>query len=79
MHHDLIGHFSSGVRRDHIEETEKIKPYISVQNRQFSVGVQTNHTEVTPEEVTQIKNTMADNQNSCDSCGLLFDSPHDVQ
>ena len=79
VHHDLIGHFSSGVRRDHIEETEKVKPYISVQNRQFSVGVQTNHTEVTPEEVTQIKNTMADNQNSCDSCGLLFDSPHDVQ
>ena len=22
---------------------------------------------------------MADNQNSCDSCGLLFDTPHDVQ
>ena len=79
VHYDLIGHYSSGVRRDHIEETEKVKPYISDQNRQFSVGVQTNHTEVTPEEVTQIKDTMADDQNSCDSCGLSFDSPHDVQ
>ena len=41
--------------------------------------VQTDHIEENPEEVTQFKNAMADNQNSCDSCGLLFDTPHDVQ
>lgn len=82
VHLDSIGHYSSGVRTDHIEETEEnntIKSETPNQIDYFSAEVGADHIAENLEEVTLFKDAMADNQNSCDSCGLLFDTPHDVQ
>ena len=81
-HHNSIDHYSSGVRTGHIKETEEnntIKGETLNQIDYFSVEVEADQIAENPEEVTQFINAMTDNQNSCDSYGLLFDTPHDVQ
>ena len=82
VHHNSIDHYSSGVRTDYIKETEEnntIKGETLNQIDYFSVEVGAYQIAENPEEATQFINAMTDNQNSCDSCGLLFDTPHDVQ
>ena len=49
-----------------------IKEDVPPDTDHYSVGLQTDN-------IASEETTMADKMNACDDCGLLFDTPHDVQ
>ena len=79
--YDSVGHYSPEAQTEHIVETNESK---QIKKKIFLIKTNSFLLEFKRITLQRIRKTIIIlktiyNQSSCDSCGLLFDTPHDVQ